>query len=116
MALTKIALSGSTYGASVVVAATAIGSGTTVHAAQATTTAGLGDELVLYACNTDSASHVLTLGWGGTATGDTMTFTIAAGTTVQVCAGLLIMNSLVVKAAADSANKINIFGFCIRSA
>ena len=116
MALTKIALSGSTYGRGIAVAATAIGSGTTIHTANAVTTAGLGDEVVLYACNTDSASHTLTLGFGGTTTADTMTFTIPAGITVQVCSGLLIMNSLVVVAAADSANKINLFGFAIRSA
>ena len=114
--LTKIALSGATYGAPIAIAATAIGSGTTIHTAQATTTAGLGDEVVLYAANIDTSPHVLTLGIAGSATANQALFTISAGATVQILPGHLVMNSQVVSAAADSANKINVFGYVVRSA
>ena len=113
--LTKIALSGATYGAPIAVAATSIGSGTTIHTAQATTTAGLGDEVVLYAANIDSSAHTLTLGIAGTATANTCQVAIAANTTVQVLPGHLMMNSQVLYAAGDSTNKINVFGYVIRS-
>ena len=115
MALQKLVLSGSTYGAPIAVAATSIGSGTVIHTAAAPTTAGLGDEVVLYAANIDTSSRTLTLGLGGTATANTCQFTILAGQTQQVLPGQLFQNSLVVYAAADSGNKINIFGYVIRS-
>jgi hypothetical protein len=113
--LSKIPLSGSTNGRGIAVAATAIGSGTTLHTANAVTGAGQGDELVLYAANIDTVAHTLTIGFGGTTTADTSQYTIQPGLTVQVMAGLIIQNSLVVAAAADVTNKINIFGFAIRS-
>ena len=115
MALQKLVLSGSAYGAPIAVSATSIASGTTIHTAGATTSPGLGDEVVLYAANIDSASHTLTLGIGGTATANTQQFVIAANTTTQVVAGLMLQNALVVYAAADSGNKINIAGYVIRS-
>ena len=115
MSLTKIPLSASTHGRGINVSATSIASGTTIHTAQATTTDGLGDELVLYATNLDSVSRILTIGWGGTSIGDLMIFVIASGVTTQIVPGLLIRNSLVVKASADAANKVEIFGFAIRS-
>lgn len=117
MALTKIALSASTYGRGIKVVATSIGSGTTIHTAQATTTAGLGDEIVLYACNSDTVSRTLTLGIGGTTSPDDLqTFTLLAGQTVQVMAGLLLMNSLILKAAADAANVVTVHGYVLRNA
>ena len=116
MALSKIVLSGSAYGAPIAVAATSIGSGTTIHTASATVYPGLGDEVVLYAANVDSAAHTLTLGLGGTATANTAQFSIAANTTVQVLPGQLFQNALVIYAAADSTNKINVFGYAIRAA
>jgi hypothetical protein len=116
MALAKIPLSGSTHGRGIKVAGTVIGSATTLHTAQATTTDGLGDEVVLYARNSDSVSRTLSIAFGGTtAPDDVMTFTIAAGDTVQVCSGLLIRNALVVGGFADATNVVVVFGYVIRS-
>ena len=112
--LTKIPLSGATYGAPIAVAATSIGSGTTIHTANSVTGAGQGDEVVLYAANVDTASHTLTLGIAGTATANQVVFVIAAQTTTQVLPGHLLANSQVVYAAADTANKINLFGYVLR--
>lgn len=117
IALTKMPLSASTDFRGIAVAATAIASGTTIHTAAASAVDGTGDEIVLYACNTDLSPHTLTLGWGGTATiGDNQNFTIAGGATVQVAAGMLLRNSLVLKAAADVTNVINLHGYILRSA
>ena len=116
MSLTKIQLSASSYGRGIKVVATSIASGTTIHAAQATTTAGLGDEVVLYATNSDTVVRVLTIGFGGTtAPDDLQTFTIQPGACVQVCAGLLLMNALVVVASGSAANIFTIHGFVTRS-
>jgi hypothetical protein len=116
MALAKIPLSGSTHGRGIKIAATVVGSATTLHTAQATTTDGLGDEVVLYARNSDSVSRTLSIAFGGTtAPDDVQTFTIAAGATVQVCAGLLIRNALVVGGFADAANVVVVWGYVIRS-
>lgn len=117
MALSKIPLSASTDGRGIKIAATSIGTGTTLHTANNVTTDGLGDEIVLYAYNSDSVSRTLTLGVGGTTSPDDLqAFAIPAGTTVQVMAGLLLRNSLALKAAADAANVVTVHGFVIRSA
>ena len=116
MALTKIVLSGSSYGAPIQVSATSIGSGTTIHTASNTMSAGLGDEVVLYAANIDSVSHALVLGLGGTSVAYQLDFTIGPNSTQQILPGALLQNSLVIYAAADLTNKINIFGYVIRSA
>lgn len=103
-------LSGSTDGRPVKVAATAIGSGTTIHTAQSSAT--LFDYITLYASNPDTADHVLTLGWGGTTDPDdliVLTIPSKSGL-VLVTYKLPLRNSLVVKAAADSANKIVLTG------
>lgn len=110
---TKQLLSGSTNGKQIAVAATAIGSGTTIHTA-ATGTGGF-DEVWLYATNIDTSDRVLTLGWGGTATADTMLITIPFNSGRYLVAdGKLLQNGLIVKASADSANKINLDGFVNR--
>lgn len=103
-------LSGSTDGRPIKVAATAIGSGTTIHTAQSGAT--LFDYVTLYASNPDTADHVLTLGWGGTTDPDDLiVLTIPAKSgLVLVTYKLPIRNSLVVKAAADTTNKITLIG------
>lgn len=116
MTLAKIPLSGSTHGRGIKVAATVIGSATTIHTAQATTTDGLGDEVVLYACNTDSSARTLSIAFGGTTSpDDVQQFQIPANTTVQIMSGLLIRNALVVGAFASAANVVTIHGYVIRS-
>ena len=107
-------LSGSTDGKAIKVAATSIGSGTTIHTASATTTAGLGDLVTLFAYNSDTVDRMLTIGWGGTTSPDDLIDVYLqpkGGGLVLVVADLIIVNSLVVKAAADAANVVTIHGY-----
>lgn len=104
---TKTKLSASTNGRGIKVAATAIGTGTTIH----THAAGL-DLVTLYAVNSDTVARKLTLGWGGTTDPDDLIeVTIAAESgLVPVAIKLPLSGTLVVKAAADAANVVVIFG------
>jgi hypothetical protein len=107
-------LSGSTDGKGIKVAASAIGSGTIIHTASATTTAGLGDLVTLFAYNSDTVGRMLTLGWGGTTSPDDLIDLLLqpkGGGLILVVADLLLMNSLVIKAAGDAANVITIHGY-----
>jgi len=111
---TKQILSGSTDGKAILVAATSIGSGTTIHTGSATP-ATL-HEVWLYAVNTSSSSVKLTIGWGGTTDpNDTIELTVLpeAGL-VTVSPGLLIKGNatpLIIKAAAATASVVAIHGF-----
>ncbi len=74
------------------------------------------DEIWLYACNTDSDDRKLTIEYGGVAAPDDLTevtITAEAGW-VLVCPGLLLQNSLVVKAFAAAANVVMINGYVNR--
>lgn len=104
-------LSGSTDGKGVKVAATAT-PGTTVH----TATSGAGDiDLVtLYAVNNDAdgETRTLTVEWGAATDPDNV-FTLPIPCDVGpviVCERLAIMNSLVIKAFADEANDVVMYG------
>lgn len=111
---TKLKLSGSTDGKAVKVAATAT-AGTTIHTAHATAL----DEIWLYAHNSSSATVKLTLEFGGTAAPDDhIEINIGAEGTglVLVSPGLLLTNSLVVKAFAATANVITLTGYVNRIA
>jgi len=107
----KEMLSGSTDGKNVKVVATAT-AGTTIHTAHATAT----DEVWLYACNTDSTDRKLTIEYGGTTSPDDLTeVTIEAEAGwVLVIPGLLLTNSLVIKAFAAAANVVEVNGFVNR--
>ncbi len=109
----KELLSGGTNGKNIKVAATAT-AGTTIH----TATSGTSnlDEIWLYACNTDSTDRKLTIEYGGATSPDELTeITISAEAGwVLVVPGLLLQNSLVVKAFAAAANVVNINGFVNR--
>lgn len=112
----KIALSGSSHGKGILVAATSIGSGTTIHTASATTTEGLGDFITIFAANGHTASLTLVLGWGGTTDPDdliTLDIPAKAGL-VLVVADLLLRNTNIVKASAGTANKISLHGYANR--
>lgn len=109
----KVKLSGSTDGKGIKVAVTSIGSGTTIHTAQS---GSLLDLITLFAINNDTTNRILTLGWGGTSSPDDLIITgliPKAGLTIVV-ADLPLTNSLVVKAAADVANQIILFGYVNR--
>ena len=108
----KRKLSGSTDGRGVKVVATAT-AGTTIHTAVAGTTAGTFDEVWLYAYNSDTSTRILTIEYGGVSAPDdniVVSLQAQAGL-VLVVSGLILQNTMVVKAFADTANKVILFGF-----
>jgi len=107
----KLKLSGSTDGKQVKVAA--IGSpGTTIHTAHATDL----DEVWIYAVNSSSTTVKLTIEWGETAApdGNVEVSLIGEAGYSLIVPGLVLTNSLVIRAFADSANVILINGFVNR--
>ena len=106
---TKALLSGSTNGRGIKVVQTAT-AGTTIHTAVAGTSAW--DEIWLYAMNIDTTARKLTIEWGNPAVDDNIELTIPAESgLVLVAPGLLLQNSLVVKAFAAAANVVIIHGY-----
>ena len=111
---TKTLLSGSTNGKAVKVVATAT-AGTTIHTA-VSGTASL-DEVWLYAHNSSASAVKLTLEWGeATAPDGNIEINVGAEGTglVLVAPGILLQNSLVVKAFAATANVITLTGYANR--
>lgn len=104
-------LSGSTHGRGIKVAATAIGSGTTIHTAVNSTTDI--DLITVYAYNDDASDRVLTLGWGGTTDPDDLIIVNIPTQSglILVAADLPLRNNLVLVAAGSTANVITIHGF-----
>jgi hypothetical protein len=112
----KQLLSGSTNGKAIKVAATAT-AGTTIHTAVSGTASF--DEVWLYAHNSSSATVKLTLEWGeATAPDGNIEINIGAEGTglVLVAPGLLLQNSLVIKAFAGTANVVTLTGYVNRIA
>lgn len=109
----KQLLSGSTNGKAVKVAATAT-AGTLIHTA-VTGTTNL-DEIWLYAMNTSATNVKLTIEWGeATAPDGNIEVTVLAEAgLVCITPGLLLNNSLTVRAFAATANVITIHGFVNR--
>jgi hypothetical protein len=106
-------LSGSTNGRLIKVIATT-SPGTTIH----TSVAGTSDidEVWLWATNTSTSNVKLTLEYGGTTSPDDLievTILPKSGLTLIV-QGLVLQNSLIIKAFAASANVINIGGYVNR--
>ena len=111
---TKKKLSGSTDGLAVKVTGTNTAGGVTVHTAYTTvTTAGLFDEVWLYANNTSASAVKLTIEWGTTTAADgNIELTIAAEAgLVLVIPGLILQNAKVVKAFAATADVILLTGY-----
>lgn len=111
---TKLKLSGSTDGKAIKVVATAT-AGTTIHTAVSGTSSL--DEIWLYAHNSSAATVKLTLEWGeATAPDGNIEINIGAEGTglVLVAPGLLLQNSLVVKAFAATANVVTLTGYVNR--
>lgn len=114
----KNLLSGSTQGAPIAVAATA-STGTTIHATGTSSTAF--DEIWLYATNTSTASVVLTIQYGGTATVNQIQQTIPANSGLTLIVPGLILTGTgsaanTVYAYAGTASVINISGYVNRVA
>ena len=109
----KQLLSGSTNGKGIKGVATAT-AGTTIHTA-VSGTSDL-DELWIYAVNSDSSDVKLTLEWGEATDPDgNIEQTVPAESGLMLLTpGLLLQNSLVLKAFAGSANVIVIHGYCNR--
>ena len=108
---TKLKLSGSTDGKGIKVTQTAT-AGDTIHTAHATAL----DEIWIYAVNMDSSDVILTIEWGQTDVPDgNISCTIPSLSGLQlIIPGLLLTNSLVVKAFASTANALIIHGFVNR--
>ncbi len=108
---TKVKLSGSTDGKQIKVAATAT-AGTTIHTAHASDL----DEIWLWAVNSSTGAVKLTLEWGeATAPDGNVEVTIPGESGYMlVVPGLLLTNSLVVKAFAGTTNVILINGYVNR--
>ena len=110
----KQLLSGSTNGKAIKVVATAT-AGTTIHTA-VSGSASL-DEVWLYAHNSSATAVKLTLEWGeATAPDGNIEINIAAEGTglVLVSPGILLQNSLVIKAFAATANVVTLTGYVNR--
>jgi hypothetical protein len=113
---TKTLLSGSTNGKAIKVAATST-AGTTIHTAVSGTSSL--DEVWLYAHNSSAGTVKLTLEWGeATAPDGNIEINIGAEGTglVLVSPGLLLQNSLVIKAFAATTNVVTITGYVNRIA
>ena len=111
---TKTLLSGSTNGKAIKVVATAT-AGTTIHTA-VSVTASL-DEVWLYAHNSSASTVKLTLEWGeATAPDGNIEINVGAEGTglVLVSPGILLQNSLVIKAFAATANVVTLTGYVNR--
>ena len=106
--VTREPFSGSTDYQGIKVVATAT-PGTLIHTAHAS----LDDELYLYVVNSDTVGHKLTLEWGGVTSPDNL---IEMGNIppesglIPVCLGLCIQNARVVRAFADVANLLMVYG------
>ena len=109
----KRILSGSTDGKAIKVVQTAT-AGTTVHTAVSGTT-NL-DEIWLYAVNSSASAVKLTLEWGqaDAPDGNIELSVVAESGLVLVVPGLLLQNSLVLKAFAATANVILLHGYVNR--
>ena len=113
---TKTLLSGSTNGKAIKVAATST-AGTTIHTAVSGTSSL--DEVWLYAHNSSAGTVKLTLEWGEASAPDgNIEINVAAegGGLVLIAPGLLLQNSLVIKAFAATANVVTITGYVNRIA
>jgi hypothetical protein len=110
---TKAKLSGSTDGLPIKIAATAIGSADTIHTSVSGTTAGVFDEIWIYAQNSSSSAVKLTVCWGGVTDVDhTIEYNVAAEDGLKcIVPGLILQNAKVVKAFAGTTNVLTILGF-----
>ena len=107
----KLKLSGSTDGKQIKVVATAT-AGTTIHTAHATAL----DEVWLWAVNSSTTAVKLTVEWGeATAPDGNIEVTVPGESGyLMVVPGLILTNSLVVKAFAGTTNVILVNGYVNR--
>lgn len=110
---TKLALSGSTNGQPILIAATS-SPGTTLHTATSSTTNF--DEIWLWAFNSSGSAVNLTVQWGGTtAPNNSIQLSMAAASGLYlIVPGLVLNNSLLCRAFAGTTNVLTISGFVNR--
>lgn len=103
-------LSESTNGRPIKVTATST-PGTLIHTAVAGTVDK--EEIYLYAVNTDSSDHTLTIEFGGTTSPDDLIpVTLEANKGLYlVIPGWTLQNGLEIRAFADGANVVNVGGY-----
>lgn len=109
----KIPLSGSTDGKMIKVAATST-PGTTIHTSTSSATGF--DEIWLWAQNNHTADVLLTIELGGTTSPDDLiqyTVPTKAGLKI-ILPGVILRNSLVLKAFAGTTNVISLAGYANR--
>jgi len=111
--ISRTKLSGSTDGRGIAVAATS-SAGTTIHTGPSVDADY--EEIWLWASSFSTTDEILTLEWGGTTqAGDHFTTIIKPLETVLIAPGWIIKGNastaLIVKAFADTANKVNITGY-----
>ncbi len=111
----KRKLSGSTDGKAILVVETAT-PGTLIHTAVSGITVGTFDEIYLWAYNGHSGDVVLTIEFGGATVPDqNIVKTIADKEgLVAVVAGLILQNSMVIRAFAATTNVITLTGYVNR--
>jgi len=108
----KVLLSESVNGKGITVAATAT-AGTLIHTAQSGTT-GM-DEVWLYATNSEATTVKLTVEFGGTTAAENIELDIPGESgLILVCPGLVLNNSLEVRAFAGTTNVLHISGYVNR--
>jgi hypothetical protein len=108
---TKNPLSGSTNGKQIKISATASGGANTIHTAVSGTAAW--DEIWIYAYNDDTVVRNLVVLFGGTTEPDNkilIPIQPQSGRTLVVD-GMLLQNSLVVKAYASQTNVVIVDGY-----
>lgn len=110
---TKKILSSSVNGRATLVAATS-SPGTTIHTGSSASTTI--EEIWLYVSNPDTTQHTLTIQWGGTTSPDDymILYVPAQSGWTVVAPGFLLQGNvtpLVIRAFADTANKIAIIGY-----
>lgn len=114
--ITKIPFSGSTHGRGVKVVATAT-PGTTIHTAQSGSSDDNWDEIWASFFNSDTVSRLLTVEFGGTTAPDDNIVTSIPPQQglILVVPGLVLRNSLIMKAFASVANVIIAYGYVNRN-
>jgi hypothetical protein len=112
-AFEKLILSGSTNGRMIKVAATST-PGTTIHTAVSGTSNM--DEIWLWAVNSSTSEVKLTIEWGGTSSpDDTIELAVPPEDGLYLVApGLLLQNSLLVRAFAGTADVVMVTGYVHR--
>ena len=110
MTITKEFLSSSTNGRGIKITTTAT-PGTTIHTAHATAK----DEIWLDATNTSASEVTVSVEFGGTTSPDDIVQAkVPANSTVNLVAGRILSNSLVMSVFAGTANVISVGGFVNR--